>query len=377
MRDPLTPTSLAPPRIDVVVSTPDPVTVVLAHRDGSGTLGADGHPVEEERTEPRGAHRSYRIGVRWGVRRTGESSRRHACVRAEHPTYLAVDNTNVYWTNSGSPGVPSIMKVAISGGTPTTLAEVSGGPPQGVAVDPTSVYWTNTPVEGTGAVMKLALAGGTPTTLASGSLAPSGIAVDGTSVYWAAGDYADTVERGYVLRLSLDGGTPVTLASYSYPPWSDGSSIVVDATNAYWTTVSSVMKVPLAGGTPVTLASDPTMAPASVAVDDTSVYWSERTADQGPDGPPGTGAVMKVPIGGGEPMTLVSGSNQPGAIVVDNTSVYWTGSDGSVMKTPLAGGTSTTLVSDLVNMASIAVDSTSVYWVNYAADGGVMKITPK
>jgi Stigma-specific protein, Stig1 len=80
----------------------------------------------------------------------------------------------------------------------------------GIAVDSTSVYWTNYYV--TNAVMKVALGGGTSTTLASGESGSTGIALDATSVYWTNVD-------GTVKKVPLDGGAPITLASGQTTPW--------------------------------------------------------------------------------------------------------------------------------------------------------------
>jgi hypothetical protein len=92
---------------------------------------------------------------------------------------------------------------------------------------------------------------------------------------------------------------------------------------------------------------------------------------------------MKVPLAGGTPTTLASGQMMPLDLAVDATSVYWTDSTGgTVMKVPLAGGTPTTLASGQSSPDYIAVDGTSVYWTNdadydFADTGTIMKLTPK
>ncbi len=265
------------------------------------------------------------------------------------PLRVAVDSTNIYWTENNDTG--TVKKVSISGGTVTTLA--SGlNDPAGIAIDSTNVYWTEENSNGT--VKKVSISGGTVTTLASGLSNPADIAVDSTNIYWT--------EDTTVKKVSISGGTATTLASgQSYP-----YGIAVDSTSVYWAEFSSgtVKKVSISGGTATTLASG-LSSPDNIAVDSSNVYWTEFTA---------TGTVKKVSRSGGTVTTLASGLNKPWDIAVDSANVYWTENNdsGTVKKVSISGGTATTLASGLNYPAGIAVDSTNIYWTIYSSTNGTI-----
>ena len=267
-----------------------------------------------------------------------------------------------------------------------TLApvEVGGlsGPAQ-VAVDLTNIYWTE---EGTGAangyVKKMSIATGAITTLASGLSDPVGIAIDASFVYWT--EYAQgTTGLGSVKRISISGGTPTTLTSGISSPW----GITVDGTNVYWTDLLSsgaIMQINKssvnAAGTTLT---NGVAWPVGIVVDATNVYWTEN--------PSNGGAVKKVPIGGGTVTTLATSLSSPEYLAVDATSVYYTeygtedtsnnviaasGSLKKVLKSALSPTTPTTLASGLNYAAGIAVDSTNVYFTEYGFSVGTVKYVP-
>ena len=93
--------------------------------------------------------------------------------------------------------------------------------------------------------------------------------------------------------------------------------------------------------------------PRAIAIDSSSVYWTERWAT-------GDGAVKKVGINGSAVTTLASGLNCPGAIAVDSTSIYWieecsSTCKGAVKKVGINGGTIATLASGLTSPRAITI----------------------
>jgi hypothetical protein len=216
----------------------------------------------------------------------------------------------VYWTNQVSGG--SVVSMVI-GGTATTIVSGACSGAGAITIDTDNVYWGCS-----SSVMKAALSGANPTTLASGSGA-SGLVVDATDVYWT------NYSGGSVMKASTGatGGAGITLQTIGNMP----TGIAGDALNVYVSDGNQVLKVPKSGGSAVTLNNSAGLGPLGIAVDASGVYWANfnHTTVQS------CGLVTGTPL-----VTLASGQSSPIWIAVDATAVYWTdtGSGGNVMKAP-------------------------------------------
>lgn len=269
------------------------------------------------------------------------------------PAWIAVDDTHVYWVTEGDPnngymgGV--VMRTAKAGGTPTPLAmdEVK---PVDVVVDATHVYWIRATA---GTIMKVAKTGGTPALVANAPQARR-LAIDATHLYWTRNNGG----IGDVTRLPLAGGNAQVLDENLLGL----HAIAVDATDAYYTTSTTIQRVGKTGGKSVTVMGTASGLPRGLALAAQAIYWTDDEMG---------GAVRTVAKAGGTASSIVT-DDQPTGLGVDGTHVYWASDFRRIVKAPLAGGTPETLADNEFNPAELALDDCFVYWVDRETRVGSM-----
>jgi hypothetical protein len=257
------------------------------------------------------------------------------------------------------------MKVSKCGGTATTLATAgtafgSSGGGFGLALDATNAYWVDDP----GDVLAVPLAGGKATTLASNASDVLGLTLAGGNLYW--------LTPSVVEALPIQGGAPSTVAmSASSSP----NTPAADDTSIYWGG-DGIFSVSRAGGTVTTLATTRQVS-TGLAIDDANVYWCAFSEASTP--------ILSTPKTGGPSVTLATGQVGATAFAADGLNVYWTINEGvgAVMKVPVSGGAPVTLAS-APTPGPIVLDDTSVYWAqsngppaSENATPSIMRLTPK
>jgi hypothetical protein len=300
---------------------------------------------------------------------------------------IAVDSHHVYCADA----VAGLVRVPVSGGTPVVLSSNVGavGSVAALAVDSTNVYWSANGGNET-VLLSQPLAGGANNTLSDSGQNVLAVAADGQNVYWleehplAGQANADGTWPGAVMRGLPSGiGGPVMVAPARFPSYGGGASIAVDSNVVYWTDAcpanasvddcgGELMKVPAAGGTPVRLATWSGNSYSQIKVGPDGVYWGVLYTQSTMQPPPPTG-ILKVPLAGGDPVTVIASPVL--GITLDEGNIYWS-TMADLMSAPLPSGAPATRLATSTSMFStiLAVDATSLYWV----DGGkLMKLTPK
>ena len=206
------------------------------------------------------------------------------------PSAIAVDATDAYFMLSDA-----LMKVPLAGGPAVQVSPAEDASYATIALDSTNVYWTN--YVNAGSAMLIPKAGGPATTLDTGIDYPSGIVVQGGSIYWAV------MESNEIKTAPIAGGPATVFASGQNAV---RSGLAADSTYLYWITEGDfpnhLVKAPLAGGAPVDVALSPGDAstPQSLIIDATHAYFIDaNTSNCGlAKVELATGAVSSIPLGG-------------------------------------------------------------------------------
>jgi hypothetical protein len=233
---------------------------------------------------------------------------------------LVADSSALYWTS----GV-DLWRLEKGTSQRVSIAQVTTSI-SSIRVDPPTVFFTES--DSDGGVFSVLADGGSLVSIAAHQVDAKSIAVDSAALFFIAGSKIWQVGRG---------GLPAagTLSAPVVSP----SGLAIDSTSVYWSDlgyyytagqyvdggIASTARMGIAGRTDLAL-SQPNIS--SLAIDDSYVYWAMGGAVV--DGGAPTGELHRVPKGGGPEVVLVRQQDFPHGLAVDNEAIYW-----------LEGGTNT------------------------------------
>ena len=152
-------------------------------------------------------------------------------------TSLGVDDTNVWFGETGvaagnkSAGLRSVPK---NGGSVTHV--VDGGLVVSIELTPTDAWFSTTDANSAaGSLLRVAKSGGTPTTIYSGNATPLELRIAGSAIYYvAAGDVDETITS-----VPLAGGTPASLKVVQF--WNE--VLAIDDCAIYYPSVNGIERI--------------------------------------------------------------------------------------------------------------------------------------
>lgn len=234
--------------------------------------------------------------------------------------------------------------------------------------------------------------GGAPIATAAAGAWISSLAIDTTDVFYAEASGSNL--DGRVLRVSKSGGAPIELAH----GLTGAVAVAVDASAVYYSTDSGLFRIAKSGGAPTPLASYPTKklrgAPTQIAQDATSLYYDVLTH---PDGASSwSGDVMKVSKSGGSAAPIATDIHLLSYVIAaEGTDVFvrtdyefYPGSplypqNAAVIRIPSGGGAPVTIdeetsQSAVTGLASpVRVDNADVYYLTVFTLNGASRASPK
>jgi hypothetical protein len=199
------------------------------------------------------------------------------------------------------------------------------------------------------------------------------VAMNDEFVFWSEGDPGITVDgnqhRGHIYRVPRFGGSVELVADVGRTP-----EIAVDETSLYFADNydSRIGRVPVSGGQPMTLTTTSGQAIA-LAVDRAqgAIYFTDLWGT----GDASIGALRRVSLSGGTPTTLATGVNRGYDIAFDDAYVYYYSIDdagpaslrGSLYSVRKDGASAPQVIDgDELSIASPLVAGGSLFWIAWA-----------
>ncbi len=249
-------------------------------------------------------------GTRAAIARVAKTggARQQLTTTTDAPLAVAVNSSNVFWTESAFAS-SSIQMMPKAGGTPQALytdSEADSTLNNAVANE-TRVYVSRSHFASASDAISVGFA--QQDLLVHGQSGSDGseingfnLALDTASVYWLS---TTNFDGGQVLRSSLTGMEGQVLASPSTV-----AGLVVLNGLAYFVTGNTIQSVPMAGGTPATVFSSADVSGAVLAGSGTSLYFGSANA------------LWRVGTDGSNPTRLLTTDGSLTFAVADSTGVY-------------------------------------------------------
>ena len=269
------------------------------------------------------------------------------------PSDLVITPTHAFWISYGH-GVQSLAlddgsgPQAVVGGESAYAALAFDGARLYWATDPDGI-WSVVPGHPETLVEETTMAVETSSSPAEhGHLAPAG-----AYLFWR-GRYVDPQQRGIWRMAQTGSGQPERIAAEAY----DGP--VAGAAHIYWggSLQPSIWRVALGSNAPELFAPGSVLSGVAFAG---TLYWTESVAET--DG--GTDLAIRSKLeSGGDVTTLAELPYWSLCLTADESGLYLADTiGGAILRMPLAGGEAELLVSGQSNLPCVASDERWIYWL--------------
>lgn len=307
----------------------------------------------------------------------------------DSPNALALNGSTLYFAVGLHPGVVDcnttnpaagnrVMMVPSAGGTPAMIDYVDNFAGNcgiyGMVFDSSSIYWAN---YSDGVIKRATLAGASPSVVYNGPTYMNALSIGGSNLYY------HSYPNSSLSRVTTAGSGNTTFANTAS---TNGENLTTDSSSLYWTDYSAgtVNKVPLSASppaSPIILATGET-TPAAPFVTSSAIYWLQLG---------GSGALRYAALASPSAASLnTTPLASPGSFVVDANYAWVLASgtapnypDGRIYRIPVGGGTPVIVAQGLNQPSSIAMDAGHLYWCNNSttqsggtrnSDGTIMMI---